>query len=278
MDNLAQAEYWNGDAGAKWVKYADQLDELLAPFADAVLERAAIKPGERVLDIGCGAGALSLKAAQAVGDTGSVQGVDISEQLAALARHRGQERNARASFEVADASTFKSQGPVDVILSRFGVMFFTDPPQAFENIRTNLSDGGRMVFACWQSLAQNDWASAALNAALPFLPEPPVLPQPGSPGPFAFADPERVTKVLNEAGWQSIDIKPWTGDLVLPGTTADEIVTFMLELGPTARLLSNVDVDQTAVLEALQGLVSERSSPDGRLRLPAAAWIVSATA
>ena len=277
MDNFAQAEYWNGEAGAKWVQYADQLDELLKPFADAILESAAIKSGESVLDIGCGAGALSLKAAPAVGDTGSVDGVDISEQLVTLARHRSETLNLGASFDVADASTFSARHPIDVVLSRFGIMFFTDPVAAFANIRSNLSDNGRMAVACWQSLPQNEWAFAPLQATLPFLPEPPAPPAPGTPGPFAFADPDHVTAILQEAGWRSIDIKPWTGDLVLPGTTPDEIVAFMLEIGATARLMKETNMDRTAALDALHQLVSERSGPDGRVQLSAAAWVVSAT-
>lgn len=277
MSNTDQIDYWNGPAGEKWVRQAARLDALLEPFADAVLETASLLESEHVLDVGCGAGALTLKAASQVGDQRGAMGVDVSQPLLALARHRATERGVPASFEEADAAFYRSQRPVDALISRFGVMFFDDPVAAFANLRDSLRPEGRMTFACWQSLSDNDWARAPLEAALPLLPEPPAPPPPGAPGPFAFADKDRVASILKDAGWRDIAIQPWLGRVTLPGDTVAEAASFMVELGPVARLVSQAGADLSEVEDALADRFSARAEENGRLKMPAAAWIVSAT-
>lgn len=276
MDNTEQIDYWNGKAGEKWVRHAERLDRLLAPFIDAVLESVALRSGEQVLDIGCGGGALSLAAAKMVEPTGSVRGVDVSAPLLALARRRAEEGGLAAAFEEADAATYRAERLVDAVISRFGVMFFNDPIAAFANLRANTKPDGRLCFACWQGLSENDWARAPLAAALPLLPEPPAPPTPGAPGPFAFADKDRVAGLLSDAGWQGIEIAPWRGKLTLPGETVAEAAGFMLELGPVARLVAESGADLDAVEATLIEALTPHAAPDGTVALPGAAWIVSA--
>lgn len=278
MGNVKQIEYWNGQAGEKWVRHAGRLDALLEPFADAVLETAALGEGEHVLDVGCGAGALTLKAAFRVGKKYGAVGIDVSKPLLSLAERRAREYAAPATFDEADAAVYRSERPVDALISRFGVMFFDDPVAAFANLRDSLRPEGRMTFACWQSLIANDWARAPLEAALPMLPEPPAPPPPGAPGPFAFADHDRVGSILKDAGWKGIEIHPWLGRVTLPGDSVSEAAAFMMELGPVARLVSEAGVDMSQVEDALAGMLAAHTDQNSRITMPAAAWIVSATA
>jgi len=275
--NEKQIEFWNGNAGEKWVRHADQLDSLLSPFADDVLARADLSSGEHVLDVGCGAGAMTLRAAEIVGPAHGATGADISAPLIELARKRATERGAPARFEQADASLFRAAEPVDALISRFGVMFFEDPVSAFANLRGSVRPEGRMVFACWQSLAKNDWARAPLDVIVPMMSQPPEPPPPHAPGPFAFADKDRLADILKQAGWQSISIESWSNPLRLPGDTASEAAAFMMEIGPTSRLIANADLNPGIVSEALIASLETDKNGNG-VSLPAAAWIVSATA
>ena len=276
MSNTDQIAYWNGQAGEKWVRHAERLDALLAPFADEVLATVALSEGEHVLDIGCGAGALTLKAALRVGDERGAVGIDVSKPLLSLARRRAFERGAPVSFEEADAALYRSERPVDALISRFGVMFFDDPVGAFANLRESLKPEGRMTFACWQALSENDWARAPLEAALPLLPTPPAPPPAGAPGPFAFSDKDRVAAILRDAGWKGIAIHPWLGRVTLPGDTHSDAARFLMELGPVARLVSEAGADLSQVEDALTRKLAAHADQNGRITMPAAAWIVSA--
>lgn len=275
MDNTAQSEYWNGAVGKKWVRDADRLDAMLRPFAVAVLN--AIKPeaGERAIDIGCGAGALSLMLARAGAD---VTGADISEPLVRLAEQRADAEGLDVVFEIADASAWQPAEPVQLVVSRFGVMFFADPVEAFRNIRACLVPGGRLAFACWQPLSLNEWALLPVVTAMPFLKEPPAPPPPGTPGPFAFADKPLVETILSESGWSAIRVSPWEGLMELPGEKAEDTADFMMEIGPLARAMTDQGVEPAPVKAALVKRVRELTGETGRTRLKAAAWIVEARA
>jgi SAM-dependent methyltransferase len=275
MDNTAQIDYWNGVAGDKWVRDADRLDRMLQPFAEAVLAAAKPVAGERIIDIGCGAGALSFAAL----DAGALTtGVDVSEPLIAIARRRAEQRAPTAQFVVADASAWVPEKKADVVVSRFGVMFFADPAAAFANIRNGTQPGGRLAFACWRPLAENDWALMPIIVALPFLKTPPMPPQPGTPGPFAFGSRDDVTGILAQAGWTNIQITPWDGTIELPGDNADDTADFMLEIGPLSRAIAEQGVDPVQVKDALVAKVRSLTGVEGRTHLKAAVWIVEATA
>lgn len=278
MSNADQIEYWNGPVGEKWVRQADRLDAMLEPFAEAVLDAAALDDGDHVFDVGCGAGALTLKAMDRLEGKLNATGLDVSRPLLSLARQRALEHGVSASFEEGDASVYRSERPVDALISRFGVMFFDDPAAAFANLRSNLRPEGRVTFACWQSLRENDWARAPLEAALPFLSEPPAPPPPGAPGPFAFSDKDRVVSILKEAGWQDVSVEPWLGPMTMPGKNVIEAAGFMVELGPVARLVSEAGADLSRVEEALSEGLTAHVNEDGSVSLSAAAWIVSARA
>lgn len=273
MNNDAQIEYWNGPAGQKWVDQSNHLDEMLAPFASKVLEVAALETGERPIDVGCGAGALSLSAADTAG---TAIGVDVSEPLLSLARARANQTGSAARFVRADASTYETEQPYDVLVSRFGVMFFEDPIKAFSNLRDQMYPEGRMTFICWQALQRNAWAYAPLQAALPLLKEAPPQPDPHAPGPFAFADKDRIAEILANAGWVDVGIEPFTPPITLPGDDVASSAGFMLQLGPLSRLIAAQGLEAAPIEEALQKRLTANADAAGRISMHSACWVISA--
>ena len=274
--NQDQIDYWNGETGDKWVKHADDLDGMLAPFIDMILGAGQLQTGEAVLDVGCGSGALSRAAAAAVGADGQVTGIDISKPMLALAKVRNNEAGQSTEFVDADASVYSPQSKADIAISRFGVMFFDDPVGAFANIRKNLKPDGRLAFACWRSAFENGWAITPLQIAMPFLPEPPTPPEPGTPGPFAFADKDHLCRVLKGAGWQDIAITPKDLDMVLPGEAAAESAGFMLKMGPLAVQIREHNLDIEPIKKAITEHFRSVENEKGELALPGAVWIVTA--
>jgi SAM-dependent methyltransferase len=278
MPNTDQIEYWNSEAGHNWVRNADQLDVLLRPFLDRILDRASLSDGEHVLDIGCGAGALTLQAAQVVGEKRGAVGVDISAPLIELSRKRASELNLPATFVLDDASVFRAEKRLDAAISRFGVMFFDEPVQAFTALRRNLRPEGRFVFACWAPLAENLWARFALDAVREHLSELPAPPPPGTPGPFALADLNTLSAILRDAGWCGVQIEAFRPDLPLPGETIAETAEFLMEMGPAARLLREQALDPGLVRKSICERLQDIPVADGVRKLASSAWVVSASA
>jgi len=268
------AEFWNTEGGEVWVRQQDLLDRLNAPIGEAVVARADPGPGRRALDVGCGAGATTLDMARRLGPDGSCVGVDVSGPLLDLARERARgQTTGRAEFVQADAQDHAfAPGEFDVILSRFGVMFFTDPDAAFANLRRALRPGGALVFACWRSPADNPLSQVPLEAAAPLLSQPPPPPREG-PGRFAFADPDHVRGILDRSGWRDIEIAPL--DAPMPASL-DEMMTLSLELGPLGQILRREDeATRARVTDAVAARLREEMR-DGVVPLAAACWLVTA--
>lgn len=268
------AAFWNAEGGEVWVRQQDLLDRLNGPIGEAVIARADPGAGKRALDVGCGAGATTLDMARRLGPGGGCVGVDVSGPLLDLARERAlAEPSVDARFVQADAQVHAFEAEAfDVILSRFGVMFFPDPDAAFANLRRALRPGGELVFACWRSPAENPLSQLPLEAAAPLLSEPLPPPREG-PGRFAFADPERVRGVLARSGWRDIEIAPL--DAPMPATL-DEMMILSLELGPLGMLLRQEDeATRAKVTEAVAARLREEAR-DGVVPLKAACWLVTA--
>ena len=212
--NQQQREQWNAENQAKLWPKRERITNCVTP---PLLDLLALQPGERVLEIGCGGGLAALEGAKHVGPSGEVVGLDISTPLVNLASSRaeaGGVRNVR--FLTGDAQVDGVPGAAfDAAMSQFGVMFFADPVAAFANIRRHLRPGGRIAFACWQSPADNAWFPGPILAR--YMPPPPPNPSGAPPpGPFAFADPNHVRKVLESAGFENIDREPFTADVAVP--------------------------------------------------------------
>ncbi len=271
--NAEQIAYWNGRAGASWTDLHDRTDEMFTPITAALMTAVALGPGEHVLDVGCGCGETTLCASDAVGPAGSVVGLDVSEPMLGRAKMRSAGRT-NVEWRLEDAARAAFTRPFDAIVSRFGVMFFTDPVAAFGNLRAALAPGGRIVFVCWQDVTANDWAVVPSRAARPFLGDPaPSIP--GAPGPFAFADRDRLTGILQDAGFVDVAIAPRTTPLPM-GRDPDDALAQLARIGPLARAVAELDPDVARrALEAARDEVVARAA-GGPLELGGAYWLVSA--
>lgn len=274
--NQAQVESWDGSGGEHWVAEAERYDRMNAAFGARIVDRLSPQPGDDVLDVGCGNGALALAIAPRVAPAGSVTGLDISGPMLRNAESRvGDAGLANVSFIKGDAQVHPlPESRFDAVVSRFGVMFFDDPIAAFANLCRAIRPGGRVVFACWQELIQNEWLMVPAGAALQHVPMP-DLGAPGGPGPFSLADPERVRKVLGGAGLVDVELE----DVTLPmplARSVDDALAFMQgsDIGQT--LMKGVDAETAerawaAVREALEPRVTERG-----VELNGTAWLVTA--
>jgi SAM-dependent methyltransferase len=273
--NEEQASLWNGLGGRGWVEAQATLDRLLQPFEDSLLDAAAVRAGSRVLDVGCGTGSTTLAFARRVGAAGRAVGVDISEPMLALARVRGERDRLPATFVCADAQVHAFEpASFDTIVSRFGVMFFDDPVRAFANLRRAARPGAELRFVAWRSGAENPFMTTAERAAAPLLPDLPPR-DPNGPGQFAFADPERVRRILGESGWTGVEIAPNDPVCTLP---EPDLTRYLIRLGPLGRVLQDADEPTRARIMAVVRPAFAPFVHGNEVRFTAACWMVTARA
>jgi SAM-dependent methyltransferase len=272
-----QREYWNSQVGEEWVRQANRTDAMFSDLTQAALGALNAQPGERVLDIGCGAGQTALAAADAVGAAGHVVGIDISVPLLDLGRQRAAAVGANIDFIEADAGAAAIPGaPFDAAFSRFGIMFFDDPPAAFANIRSSLRPGGRLAFICWRPFDENEWTNAPLNALTPMLSAPLPPPDTSLPGPLSLSDQAKVRTILGASGWRDVSIESWEGKLII-GANAGDAASYLLKIGPSARAIKEHDLDAAAAEQLIVKRHKQAETPAG-VSLGAACWIVRASA
>jgi len=276
-ENSEQINEWNGALGQRWVALQQDISRIVAPFGDAALRAAAPRPGERVIDIGCGCGETSIEIARLVGTTGSVLGVDVSQPMLEVARSEGALANcAHLAFREGDASEAELPANSDLLFSRFGVMFFSQPSPAFSHLRKSLRAGGRCVFACWRAPRDNPWAMTPLSAARTAMGVTQAPADPHAPGPFAFADEERLRGILSGAGFGAIDVQRFDAAIAL-GADPRSAAESAAQLGPVSRLVREVGVEHLPVIiDALERALAPLAAADGHVSLSGSAWIVSA--
>lgn len=276
--NADQIAFWNGVAGQHWTERQSVQDLLLAPVTEKLIARIDAQPGQRILDIGCGCGAIAIALARQVGPSGHVLGIDISEPMLERARELT-DTGLPADYVLADATVYPfDSASFDLLVSRFGVMFFADPVLSFRNLRRSLRPNGRLVFACWREPRENSWMTAPLTAVYKHVPKLPQL-GPDDPGPFAFADEARVRRILSEAGFADIAMEacPLTLD-VAAGKGLEAAVQGALEIGPASRALEGHPPE---VVSAAIGSIREALTPFARgnaVLLPGSIWLVTAGA
>ena len=274
--NAEQIAHWNETFGHRWVELQEMLDAQIGPLGSTAQERARISMSERVLDVGCGCGQSSLQIAERVGTSGHVLGIDISEPMLARAIERASGLE-QASFKNADAQLheFKASD-FDVVYSRFGVMFFADPPAAFANLRRALKPGGRLAFVCWQAAPRNQWILVPMLAIAKHVPLPPP-PEPGTPGPMSLADTDRTRGILETAGFEDVAFEDLTGELSIGGgASLDATTDFLTRMGPASRALADVTEQQQ---QAARAAVREALAPfasDAGIKMTGSCWIVTA--
>ncbi len=272
---------WQDAAGRRWAELQERTDAQLDPLGRAVLERVKPRPGERALDVGCGAGQSTLELAELVGPPGTVVGVDVSEPLLRRAKERVKAAGlSNIELVLANAATFALEPPVDLIFSRFGVMFFEEPVTAFAHLHALLVAGGRLGFVCWQALELNPWAQAPLTAVRSLRPEHPLvaLLQPGKPGPFAFSDATLVERILSDAGFRDVSVVPNDIEVALGGArTLPEAIDYTLQIGPAARFVADAGLEaDPRVRDALTAALTPFASERG-VFVPARTLLVTAT-
>lgn len=271
---MTNAQDWQAQVGQNWARMYRQTDRSFTGLTQRLLERLEPVPGREVLDIGCGAGELSLALARARHGA-RVTGIDISAELVAVAQERAGGR-VGVTFEQADAAQWSPTRAPDLLVSRHGVMFFADPVATFTRLREVSAPSTNLLFSCFRSAAENAWASA-IASLLPAA----VPPASGyTPGPFAFADTDLVRGVLGDAGWKRIDFEA-VDYAYIAGQGADPVADalgFFSVIGPFAARLRALEGEAREIMERRLRVLLERHAGDRLVAFSAAAWIVRAEA
>lgn len=269
-----QSRLWNGPAGRAWVEAQAVLDGMMAGCEALLTEAVAAEGATRVLDVGCGTGAVSLAIARRLGAGATVTGVDISAPMVALARERAAREGSAARFVIADAQDHAFEpGTFDAIVSRFGVMFFGDARAAFANLRRAARPRALLQALAWRSPADNPFMTAAERAAAPLLPMPPRVPD--GPGQFAFADHAKVEGILRDAGWTSIEILPRDVPCAFPASALD---LYLSRLGPVGVALQEADERTRETVQRAVRAAFEPWVQGDEVRFTAACWLIGARA
>lgn len=267
---------WSGERAARWLRRAADLERQMAPVSDVLFAAAALRPGERVLDVGCGTGPTTREAAAAVGPDGRVTGVDVSRDLLDAAAAT----DAPVEWVLADVTTWSPPpAAYDVVLSRFGVMFFDDPQAAFTHLAEATRPGGRLAIAVWGPRTASPLFTVPLEAALGVLaahgiPEPDGL----SPheGPFSLHDPAATTRLLEGTGWR--DVRCATHLLSLPfggGLAPRAAAEASADFGPTRIAVGALDAaGRAAAVDVMTEALSAHVDEDGHVVLDAQVHIV----
>lgn len=276
--NAAQEAFWT-DAAQGWITNYGRVSDLIEPFGVMAMEGLGISGGERLLDIGCGTGATTLDLASRVGPGGHATGVDIAAPMIEAAAQSARERSiSNVAFRHADAQSedLSVHGPFDGAFSRFGVMFFADPSEAFKNVRKAMSAGGRLSFVCWQAMDANEWMHLPSSIVVEACGLDPVPATPGTPGPFSLSAPGMADEVLQKAGFSEVKVEPRFSALVIDEENIDRTVDRSLGTGSIRAMIasSGPEFAERARQALREGLRARMSN--GRLELSAAVLVVSA--
>ena len=273
--NADMLAFWNGQGGHTWVARQAHTDTTLTSVTEALLAFAAPRAGERVLDVGCGCGASTLEFARAVGSSGRVAALDISDPMLAEGEARAKAAGiTNIEWRQADPAT-ATLDEYDLLTSAFGTMFFGDFVSAFSHIRRSANQSARMAIVCWRPLTENPWMEVPINAVARHLPPRPK-PAPHAPGMFAFADPGHVSKILTASGWTAPRFEKLDADLdIAAGRGLEEAVIQSTQIGAINSWLRNqpaevVSAAIASVREALAPYVNGAS-----VRLLGAMWLIS---
>ncbi|MGD9696302.1 MAG: class I SAM-dependent methyltransferase [Thermoleophilia bacterium] len=268
-----QERLWNGPAGRAWADSQELVDRLFLRLRDLLTE-AVPADASRVLDVGCGTGATTVAIARRLGPAARCVGVDLSEPMVAGARDRAARERVAAAFVRADAATHRFEpATFDAVVSRFGVMFFDDPPRAFANLRRAAAGDGALRFISWRGPDDNPFMTTAERAAAALLDLP--VRRSGEPGQFGLAEPAAIRAILAGGGWEAIEVSPVDAECSLP---EDELDAYLTRLGPVGRALEGADATTRERVLATVRPAFDRYVAAGEVRFTAACWMVAARA
>ena len=275
--NDEQYEFWNKGIGQKWVKEDDSMNERFTILTKELFSRAKINKNDRILDIGCGGGITSFEASKSVGANGYVIGADISEILLDLAK-RKYSNIKNLEFKYCDVQNYDFEKKTfNKVISRFGVMFFQNPIEAFKKINDSIQDGGTLNFVCWTNVMENEFFTAAANIIIKYLNKdfPEVT---RAPGPFAFSEEEYIKKNLKAAAFKNIRVEK-VYSLITTNDTASKDGELLFNIGLAGRLLSeeNLSEEKLSIIRDEIIEMCQKRQENGKITYKACLNYVSAT-
>lgn len=275
--NEDQEKFWS-EIGPTWAELEANLHLVGGPPGRVAMDGLGLQPGEKVLDLGCGAGGTTVEIARRVAPGGTAVGVDIASTMLDAGRSRASKEGVdniefvHADVQVSDIG----EAEFDAAFSQFGVMFFADPVAAFRNVGRSLKPGGRLSFACWQNVFANEWMLIPAAAAMAAAGATPQLPGPDQPGPFSLADPDRVRSILEEAGFTDIEVAPHNDFVITPEERIPEVAATSSRVGAVADILKDADdAKRQQVFGAIEAAMRERVE-NGEVRATRGFLVVTA--
>ncbi len=273
-------KFWNEVLAPKFIKFKHILVDGLTLHSEAIFPTLPVKPGDKVLDVGCGFGDTAIKLARLTGDEGEVVGIDCCDAFLDYAREDARAQGIKnLRFERGDAEVALPEAAYDFVFARFGTMFFSNPVVAMRNMRRALKPGGRMVHIVWRTPADNPWLSMAKEIVLDFLPPPGDGAQTCGPGPFSMANEEMVRGMMTSAGYEEIEFRRVDAE-VLIGKSIEDAIAFQLALGPAGEVFreaGNLGQQRQPEIKAAlaKALEAQAVKPDG-IYMPSSSWMISA--
>lgn len=218
LNEYPSASDWAAVRGEKWFAGLAPMESMLAPVDGPLIDALELAAPSRIADVGCGGGGTALEILRRAPAGSVVHGFDISPKLIALARERRRPDERAVVFDVADMATAAPEEAYDRMVSRFGVMFFDDPPAAFANLARWLAPGGRFAFAVWGPPSDNAWMTSVRDVVARVIELP--RPDPDAPGPFRYADVDKWLPSLERVGLAGLEVRDWRGTLAIGGGLA----------------------------------------------------------
>jgi len=229
-------DFWNEILVPKFVRWKHIIVDGLTHHSAAVFPRLAVRPGDRVVDVGCGFGDTAILLADRVGPAGSVLGMDCCDAFLAFGRRDAAVAGVgNVAFVEADVQQYPFHGEFDFCFSRFGTQFFENPVAALRNMRSSLRPGGTMTMIVWRGLDENPWLAVPKQVVTRFLPPPGEDARTCGPGPFSMADPEVVRTQLRIASNDGVGFERIDAPLLV-GRTPEEAVELQFDLGPAGEI------------------------------------------
>lgn len=278
MGDTAYVRFWNDVLAPKFIRFKHILVDGLSKHSEAIFPTLPVRPGDHVLDVGCGFGDASIKLAEMVGPSGKVVGIDCCDAFLDYARQAAKGLK-NVSFVRGDAEIALPTNEFDFVFARFGTMFFANPVAGLRNMRKALRPGGRMVHIVWRARADNPWLSMAKEVVLRFLPEPGADAQTCGPGPFSMADEATVRSMMTIAGYQQIELRRVDAPVLIGNDVADAIA-FQLAIGPAGEVFREAGADGEAKRAQIENSLAEaiqrqKTSAEG-IVMDSSSWVISA--